>query len=198
MAAVKSGKLTQPFNALPSWVSLREDILKWCQRYHENEDSFNRGLEEQLRGKFQEQKCGTYDDLQAILRWKFAEMPGRLKRELNLLSTVSPDLAQDATHQAFALTDDSDRLRQLRRIRGVGIAVASVILSFYDPQNYGIIDIHSWRELFGKEQKPFNESDFLRFTEAVRRLARDHGLPARDVEKALFHKNRAQPREDVG
>ncbi len=178
----------------PSWVFSREKVLKWRESYDSNEDSFNRGLEEQLRAKFRQQKHATADDLRDLLKWKFAEMPGRLKRELNLLSTVSPEAVKDATKMAFALTDDSERLRQLRRIKGVGVAVASVILSFYDPENYGIIDIHSWRELFGKEQNnSFNESDFLRFTEALRRLARVHGVFARDVEKALFRKNRVQP-----
>jgi hypothetical protein len=188
---------------LPSWVSLREDVLKWRDSYDANEDSFNGELEKQLRAKFQAQKCATCDDLRDLLKWKFAEMPYRLKRELDLLSTIDSDLVRAATHQAFALTDDCGKLRQLRRIKGVGVAVASVILSFYDPEKYGIIDIHSWRELFGEEQNgkkqksSFNEADFLRFTEEVRRLAHIHGLPARDIEKALFHKNRVQPKSFI-
>ncbi|MFZ0952096.1 MAG: hypothetical protein WAN17_07515 [Candidatus Sulfotelmatobacter sp.] len=178
---------------LPAWVSSKEDILRWRDSYDENEDSFTGGLEETLRGKFQERKHATYDDIQSVFEWKFAEMPGRLKRSLNLLSTVNPDLIKNVSARAFAITDDSARLRQLRHIKGVGVAVASVILAFYDPDTYGIIDIHSWRELFGGTRQVFDASDFLRFTEELRRLAAIHGLPAREVEKALFRKNRVQP-----
>src|SRR5438132_1613353 len=74
---------------LPSWVFVKDDVLKWRESYDTNENSFNGGIEKQLRSKFQERKCATYDDLLDILKWKFAEMPGRLKRELNLLSTVN-------------------------------------------------------------------------------------------------------------
>jgi len=177
---------------LPAWLSSKDEILKWRQDYDANAGSFDSGLEKQLREKFQDMRCATRDDLRDILRWKFAEMPGRLKRELNLLAGVNPDSIKSVTGKAFAITDDSARLSELRRIKGVGVAVASVILTFYNPGIYGIIDIHSWRELFGGEKQVFDKSDFIRFTETLRRLARDHSLPARDVEKALFRKNYSQ------
>jgi hypothetical protein len=177
----------------PAWLSSKDDILKWLRDYDANEDSFNGGLEERLRRRFQEEKLATHGDIEEVLRWKFAEMKGRLKRDLNLLSTVDPDLIEDATKKAFALSGDSAKLGQLRRIKGVGGAVASVILTFYDPDNYGVIDIHSWRELFGGKKQVFNKSDFIRFTQTLRQLARTHSLSARDVEKALFRKNRVEP-----
>jgi len=37
--------------------------------------------------------------------------------------------------------------------------MVSVILSFYDPTNYGVLDIRAWRELLGKEPEDlFQES----------------------------------------
>lgn len=180
---------------LPRWLLSKEEVLRRRDEYERYEDSFNKGVEESLRIKFQQSGHATHEDLNVLLQWKFAEMPGRLKRSMNLLAEVAPETVQIATEAAFSTADDRTRLRLLLGskggIKGVGAAVASVILTFQDPLNFAIIDIHSWRELFGKEDKSFfDEDEFIRFLVAVRRVSIMHGLPCRDVEKALFRKNR--------
>jgi hypothetical protein len=69
--------------------------------------------------------------------------------------------------------------------------MASVILTFYDPADYAVLDIHAWRELFGKEPQGLFQGPkyLLKFLQKVRLIARMHGLDARTVEKALFQRN---------
>ncbi len=88
-------------------------------------------------------------------------------------------------------TDEEVRIRTLFRLKGVKNAVASVILTFYDPKNYGVFDIHAWRELFGKESEGFssNAKLLLEFLEELRRMSRETRLDVRVVEKAVFKKN---------
>jgi len=69
--------------------------------------------------------------------------------------------------------------------------MASVILTFYDPKEYAVLDIHVWRELFGKEPQNLFQGPkcLLKFLRKVRVIAEMHGLDARTVEKALFQRN---------
>jgi len=181
---------------IPVWLLSAGEIARWREDYDKHEDMQTRHIEQKLRIEFQRNKHSTHSEMAELLTWKFYEMPGRLKRELNLLSKVTPDFVKRVTEEAFRETSESLRFRKLRTIKGVGAAVASVILAFYEPENYGVLDIHAWRELFGKEESnAFKESDFVRFTETLRSIGRIHGLPAREVEKAIFRKNRVQPRE---
>ena len=62
-------------------------------------------------------------------------------------------------------TDDRTSLKALCSIKGVGPAVSSVILTFYNPNKYGVFDIHAWRELYGKEPANLfsNRQNVLKF-----------------------------------
>ena len=74
-------------------------------------------------------------------------------------------------------------------IKGVGPATSSVILSFYNPWKYGILDIHAWRELFGeKEPKTLfsNNKYAIKFFKKLREISKQTGLSCRDIEKAYF------------
>ena len=86
---------------------------------------------------------------------------------------------------------DSDRVNGLR-FYGFGTATISVILTFYSPKEYGVFDRHVWRELFGKEPK--NEylwtiENYPKVLAELRKIAKQHSLDVRAVEKALFTKN---------
>jgi hypothetical protein len=66
-----------------------------------------------------------------------------------------------------------------------------VVLTFYDPKNYGVFDIHVWREFFGKEPKGlFSTSNYyIKLLAELRTIAKKYDLNARTVEKAYFTKN---------
>ena len=87
--------------------------------------------------------------------------------------------------------DDSYKVESLCGVlSGVGPAVASTILTFYNPQDYGVFDIHVWRELFGEEpENLFTPRNYLIVLTKLREIANRFWLPVRTVEKALFKKN---------
>ena len=73
---------------------------------------------------------------------------------------------------------------------GVGPALASTILTFLNPKDYGVFDIHVWREIFGKESTGlFTAPNYLKALREMRRIASKNDLDVRVVEKALFKKN---------
>jgi len=70
-----------------------------------------------------------------------------------------------------------------------------VILAFFDPNRYGVFDIHSFREIFEIRQKDTPKDLFtspkyvLGFFRELRKLSTEVEMSCRDVEKALFKKN---------
>ncbi len=168
------------------------ELLWWKDKYDKEEDRYNKGDEEELRVRFQTNKFITQNDLERIIKWKFqGRLGGRQKRILKLQKDVEEPIITEVSKLAFESKDDGIRLHLLSYIKGVGNALSSVILTFYDPENYGILDIHSWRELFGKEPKDLFSSPrhVIRFFEEIRGISSHTGLSCRDIEKAIFKKN---------
>lgn len=164
----------------------------WRDKYNEEELTSDGDTEEVLRKQFQVNRFMSKSDLEQIVRWKFkGRLIGRQKRILRIQSDLEDKLIQDVSRLAFETDNDVIRIKLLSCIDGVGNALASVILTFFDPQRYGVLDIHSWRELFGKEPGDVfnNYKNAVRFFQELRKIAVDTGLPCRDIEKALFKKN---------
>lgn len=170
----------------------KDEILFWNDKYDKEEDLYNKGDEEELRQKFQQNKYLTKDDLIRIIRWKFqGRLVGRQKRILKFLENVEDSFIEDVSKLAFKYNDDEPRLKLFSTIKGVGNAITAVILTFYDPQNYGVFDIHAWRGLFGKEPKDIFTSNkhAIEFFNKLREISAETGLPCRIIEKAIFKKD---------
>lgn len=170
----------------------RESIIYWRDKYDREEDQYNRGEEEELRANFQKNKHITREDLIRLVKWKFqGRLEWRQRRILKFLNSVDDEFIIDLSRLAFKAKDDKKRVKLFCTIDGVGTAVASTILAFYDPEKYGVFDIHVWRELFGEEPKSLftDMKNIFRFFERLREIALKTKLPCRDVEKALFKKN---------
>ena len=75
-------------------------------------------------------------------------------------------------------------------LQGVSPVLASVILTFFDPKQYGVFDLHVWKALLGNEPPNlFSTSNYLKLLEAIQKTAKKQNLDARTIEKAFFKKN---------
>lgn len=171
----------------------KQDILYWRDKYIKEEDLYNKGDEEELRVRFQKNRHMTKADLERIVKWKFqGRLKGRQKRILNLLRNVKDNFIIDISKLAFKTYNDEERIKLLTSIRGVGNALASVILTFFDPEKYCILDIHAWREAF-KEKEPSNvfssPKQAIKYFDELRGISKTTGFSCRDIEKAMFKKN---------
>jgi hypothetical protein len=170
----------------------KDEILFWRNKYDKEEDLFVQGVEEELRRKFRKNRFITKSDLQKIIKWKFqGRLLGRQKRFLKVLKSVDEKFIKKVSYLAFQNKEDETRLKLLTSIKMVGNALASVILTFYDPKNYGVLDIHAWRGLFGKEPPDIfsNSKHAIKFFTKLREISQKTGLPCRDIEKAIFKKD---------
>lgn len=171
----------------------KDELIFWNNKYDVEAFIYNTGIEEELKKKFQKNNFMNKSDLVKIVKWKFqGRLLGRQKRTLNLLKNIDDAFIKNVSQSAFRSQDDKNRLELLSSIKGVRNALSSVILSFYDPENYGILDIHSWRGLFG-EKEPSNVfaniKYAIKFFEKLRECSHETGLPCRTIEKAFFMKD---------
>jgi thermostable 8-oxoguanine DNA glycosylase len=183
----KQDEKTVPGSSLPLEKAL---ILKWSIQYdHDHPWWVNE--ETRLSTLLHKEREFGLDYLKQIVEWKFKEIHGRRKRILNLISENDEDDVKRISRLALANTTTEKAIESLRKIKGVGVSLASVILTFYNPRDYCVFDIHVWRELYGKEPKAIFTLDkyYLHLLDGLRIESRRLELPVRTIEKALFKKN---------
>jgi len=167
----------------------KEEILNWSKKYDVDHPWWTK-TEKELGDKLRKTKELTKDDLVQVVEWKFKELLGRKKRILGLVAKNNDTEIRRISSHIFGLSskDDSYKVNSLCILHGVGPAVASTILTFYNPKEYGVFDIHIWRELFGGEPE-FTTENYLKLLSKLRSIANKHSLDVRTVEKAFFKKN---------
>lgn len=167
----------------------KKKILWWNRKYDEDYPWWNQ-IEKDLGEKIRKNKELAKNDLLQMVEWKFKTFEGRMKKVKKLVEKNSEDEIKRRSREVFQSASDSFKVDNLTRLFGVGPALASTILTFYDPEQYGVFDIHVWREIFGKEPSNlFTTKNYLKLLEELRKLSDRHNLQVRIVEKALFKKN---------
>ncbi len=131
-------------------------------------------------------------DLEAILRWKLRSQYGRQKhiRELNTDKIVC-----EITETAFTIShldnkyETELKLNLLCTIRGVGIPVATAILSLCYPDKYAVIDFRVWEELYKQNKSWFSLKDYHKYMKAINEISVFHGATPREVDHAIWQLN---------
>jgi hypothetical protein len=169
----------------------KEELLKWNERY-DNDHPWWTQKEKEIGEKLRRTKELTKEDLVQVVEWKFKELKGRRLRVLGLIKGNTEEQYKRVSHKVFISGSDVDsyKIDALCTLDGVGPAIASTILTFYDPKRYCVFDIHIWRELFGKEPANlFVTKNYVKLLFEIRKIASGYNIDARTVEKAFFKKN---------
>lgn len=133
------------------------------------------------------------DELYAIARWKSP-------RRADLVRLNQAQVVREITAEALAVKDafPCRAASLLDRLWGIGIPTASAVLTVVDPQNFGIVDVRVWKTLHRWQPDRFSEehgsywpiTDFERYLETIRELARSSNLSCREVDMALWQMDR--------
>ena len=167
----------------------KEEILFWNEKYDREEDQLYPHYEAELIERFKREQKATKSDLEKAFLWKFqGGLAGRGKHIFKYVEKQDDFVIERLTELAFYVQDDRLRLKLLTTINGVGPSMASVILTFFDPENYGVLDFHVWRGLFGEYKTVFSNSDCLKFFEKLRSEAQRIGLFLQGSGKGHFQK----------
>lgn len=171
-----------------------DDIRKWSQRYEEVYDDDLQAIEKRLHGALTEQQCITRDQLVDVVRWKLNGMPGRRDRNIEQVNTVPDEYVRRVSEAALLVDDPVVQLKTLQSIPGIGAATATVVLRFYDPENYAIGDRYIVHEFFG-EDRGMRVTDYPKILEELRDR-NPGGFDSRTVETAYYQRYRDE--HDVG
>ena len=123
---------------------------------------------------------------QAELRWVGEWKTPRIRPEIARNTAAG---VRGLTEAAFLARGDSTRLRVLLGLRGVGVAVASVVLHFADPKRYPIYDVRvraALRRTGVRQRFPPTATGWVAYAAILRALAARHGVSLRTLDKALW------------
>ena len=167
-----------------------DEISDWSDRYDTVYNEDLRKTEERIHKTINEQQYLTRDELLEIVRWKLDGMPGRRGGNVDRVEKVPDEFVQRVTEAALLVDDPVIQLKTLKSVPGIGPATGTVVLTFYDPENYGIGDRYILDEFFG-ESRTMRVTDYPKILEELRnRNPSDFDL--RTVEKAYYQKYRVE------
>ncbi|SEH59425.1 hypothetical protein SAMN05192561_11057 [Halopenitus malekzadehii] len=170
------------------------EIRTWSDRYDEVYDDDLRAIEERLHEALADQESITREQLEDVVRWKLNGQTGRRDRNVEQVRSVPDEFVRRVSEAALLVDDPTLQLKTLRSIPGIGGATATVVLMFYDPENYAIGDRYIVHEFFG-EDRGMRVTDYPKILAELReRNPGDFDL--RTVEKAYYQRYRVE--NDVG
>jgi len=169
-----------------------QDILELAAKYDEDHPWWT-SEEKRIGDQLRRDNAFGMDTLKEIVHWKFKTLPGREKRVNNLLKNHTDEEVRELTRWVLPLgtRHDDNKITALRKIKGVGVSLASTILTFHNPRNYCVYDIHVMREMYGVLPKyPFTSNKhYMKLLQDLREESTKLNLDVRIIEKALFKKN---------
>ena len=166
-------------------------FLMWSRKYDKS-FGWQAQRERELGAKFRKAKALTLADLAQVVEWRFKDEPEKKTRTLPLVARNDETTVTRFSSQALSIPscEDGYRMNCLTLLEGVNPVLASVILAFFDPKQYSILDVSVWKALLGNPPPNLLTSqNYLKLLEAIRKTAAKQNLDVRVIDKALYKKN---------
>jgi len=134
----------------------------------------------------------TLDNLIAIAEWKLERAPGNYYPSMAIIRKSDPVQVERVLRFITRTSNKKLAIEILDEIDGIGVRVASAIMTAIYPDRYTIIDVHALRELGEEKQasRPDTTVDFyLKYLDFCLATAAELGVSLRDLDKALWQKD---------
>jgi hypothetical protein len=167
--------------------NLKDALKKIYDIYGEDEDIRIIGEDIRRRGYL-----GPHE-LFYIVAWKLPRSArGNMGSKWGKIGRIEIEDLKKITSEAFKLADQDrieEAVEKLRKLPEVGVAVASAILTFYNPNKYGVIDIYAWKALYNEQRKSgdFKPEEYVRYLKDIREIAAKCNMTPRQVDLALWY-----------
>lgn len=125
----------------------------------------------------------TLPELLAVCRWKSP-------RALPLVRRNLPAEVQEATGWALRTRHERLRIGSLLILQGVSWPTASVVLHFFHPEPYPILDVRAVWSLGMAAPSGYSFRFWWRYVRSCRDLSRSLVLPMRTIDRALWQYSR--------
>lgn len=171
-----------------------DDIEKRRDEYNEIYPEELQAIEKDTRSDIHEQGYLTQDQLEEVMTWKLNGQGGRADRFIDEMRGVPEEFVQKVTEAALLVDNPQLQVETISSIPGVGAATATVVLMFYDPENYAVGDRYLNDELLGNDRS-VSAAEYSRILDELRDR-NPGGYDLRTVEKAYWM--RYTDENDVG
>jgi len=168
----------------------KADFLIWSRKY-DKAFGWQAQRERELGAKFRKNKALTCKDLALIVEWKFKDDVERLSRSVALVARNDEATVNRLSSQALSIPgcEDGYRMNCLILLEGVSPILASVILAFFDPKQYCILEAYTWKALLGNVPPNMQTTqNYLVLLAVIRKTAAKQNLDVRVIDKAFFKK----------
>jgi len=131
----------------------------------------------------------TRKNVKEVYRWKS-------HRRMDLFVQNTDEEIAQAVTGAIAAKTPRKAVESLTRLKGVGVKMASAILTSMFPELYTVCDFRASAALGVRDG---NDVDFyVEYLDACRRMAKEYGVTLRDFDRANWQwsKNRAKAKEN--
>ena len=148
-------------------------------------------LRDLVRGEFATIGHLTPGTYHAVLDWKLRRQRNRTERHRE---GNTEDLIKELTGTFWRVRHpDFDkeleiRLKVLMAIPGIGLGVASPILTLSAPERFGIIDFRNWKVLYDEEKRVFTLTEYKTYLSDIRELALQLPSSVQEVDYLLWKK----------
>ena len=158
-------------------------ILK--KHLDDNESSYTAYLLNKIRAA---RKKGylTKEEFILICNWKSP-------RSLQLVKQNTSNKIKSITKSVITSKDEGFVIKQLIKLKGVSIAMASALLMFLNPKKYPVIDIRVWQVLYelnlvtsNTSGKSLSINNWITYLDIIKEKAKEYNTTARKIEKAIF------------
>jgi len=169
----------------------KADFLTWSRKY-DKAFGWQAQRERELGSKFRKLKSLTCADLASIVEWKLKGDSEKRARTLTLVARNNEATVNRLSSQALSIPscEDGYRMNCLTLLEGISPVLASVILTFFNPQQYCILDVAVWKALLGNPPPNMQTTQsYLKLLAVIRKTAAKQNLDVRVVDKALFKKS---------
>jgi hypothetical protein len=150
------------------------EIAELVDRYSSSEDPAALDAGRQVA-------AGRYDrnTINTMVKWKSPRRPALLDSDTDFEIATAPQFA------AAPNTPEAMAVAVLTALHGVGISMASAILTTIHPGRYTVLDFRAL-EALGVKNWPDSFNFYIRSLKACRELAKAHGKSRRDLDRALW------------
>jgi hypothetical protein len=137
----------------------------------------------------------TAVDLFCVICWKQWSYSKALDMAFESVTRDSEEKTRRCTKEAIELADKDAVAKAIEmltqysnKLYGVGVRTGSAILTFYDPEKYPVVDIHSWKALYGKqlEEDGPTPEEYAKYAQDVESIAKKCMMTAHEVDAALW------------
>ena len=168
----------------------KADFLLWSRKYDKS-FGWHAQRERELGARFRKTKSLTMADLASVVEWKFKGYPEKKVHVLALVARNDEVNINRLTSQALSIPgfEDGYRMNCLTLLEGISPVLASIILTFFDPKQYCVLDGFVWKALLGNPPpNMLTTQNYLKLLARIRKTAAKQNLAVRTIDKALYKK----------